>query len=547
MNEAVFKNKAQIIQHNLDKIPGAKDMRTKCVDDNNHRRIFFERMRRQHIGVTFDDVLLVPQHSEVLPFEVSLETRVSRNVGLNVPVVSADMDTVTEARLAIAVAMQGGMGFIWKNKDPSEQVKQVQSVKYCLNGLIEEPITLSPDDIIQTMRDKQAKYGNRFSTFVVVGKDGKVAGLLTRQESKFASLSDKVGEVMRKKPVTVTAPLDLQGAYKMMKKERLGKLIVNDSNGVLAGLYCWSDVQDIVEKSSPLYNRDSKGRLRVGANVGVRNYDLAEQLLKAHCDVLLVGTAHGDSKNVVETVRELKRSFGKYEFDVVAGNVVTAEGAHALIKAGADGVKIGVGPGSICTTRIVSGSGRAQVTAIYDVACVCRRHGVPAIADGGIRYSGDLVKALAAGASCIMIGGLFAGTDESPGDVVIIDGIPHKSYRGMGSLGAMKDNAGAQERYGQKATGGLVPQKDAGKLVPQKAAGKLVPEGVEGFKPTSGSVADLMFNLAGGVRSGMGYNGARTIADLQRRAHFERQTPAGQQESHPHDVKIVTLPPNYTV
>ena len=490
---------------------------------------FFQFFNRRYEGLTFDDVLLKPRRSSVVPRDVCLETFLTPEIPLKIPLVSADMDTVTEAEMAIKLAMEGGLGFLWKSPDINEQVAWVDRVKYAFNARIQKPITIRDNQTLKDVRATLAKYDNRFSTLVVLNEAGKVVGLLTKDRTQFADERDLVRDFMVQNPHTTTRKLDVDQAHRYMKEHQVAKLIVVSKSGELRGLYCFKDVKEIVEGRTPMFNRDRDGRLRVGANVGVNDFERAERLLEAKCDVLLVGTAHGHSKNVLNTVHELRRNFKNYEFGLVAGNVATYEGARDLIKAGANAVKVGIGAGTICTTRIIAGVGVPQLTAVYDCSRAARRYGKVAIADGGIRNSGDVVKALAAGASSAMMGSVFAATDEAPGDIIVDEGgARFKDYRGMGSLGAMVANQTAS-RYLQE----------------QASAEKLVPEGVEGAVPLKGPLSEVVYQFIGGIKSGMGYIGARSIPKLRNRTIFVRITSAGQRESHPHDIKIRKEAPNY--
>jgi len=491
---------------------------------------FFEFFNRRHETLTFDDVSLKPARSKVVPRDVSLETWLTPEIPLHIPLVSADMDTVTETDMAIKLAMEGGLGFLWKHPDVKIQEGWVQRVKYAFNAMIDKPITVFDDQTMKDAYSTLAKYGNGFSSLVVLNRAGKVVGLLTRDRSQFAGESDLVSRFMVENPHTITRAMSVDLAYKYMKKHRVAKLIVVDKDRGLRGLYTFKDTKQIVEGRTPMFNRDKNGRLRVGANVGVNDFEKAEKLLKAGCDILLVGTAHGDSENVINTVREIKRSFRReYDFGLVAGNVATYQGACDLIKAGADAVKIGIGAGTICTTRVVAGVGVPQLTAIYDCAKAARKYGKTAIADGGIRTSGDIVKALVAGADCVMIGSIFASTNESPGEVITDkNGARFKVYRGMGSLGAMIENQTAF-RYQQEGAG----------------AEKFVPEGIEGAVPLKGSLSEVVYQLVGGTKSGFGYVGAKNIQQLAGRAVPIRITSAGIVEGHPHDVIMVKEAPNY--
>ena len=473
-------------------------------------------------GLTFDDVLLVPRDSEVLPKDARLSTRFTRNVPLNIPISSAAMDTVTEERLAVALAREGGIGVIHRNLSIDAQIREVDKVKRSANGVILDPVTLPPTAKIREAREIMARY-NISGLPIVEGKT--VVGILTRRDCRFQTGDETpVAQIMTRENL-VTAPpgTSLEEARELLYKHKVEKLIIVGPKRELMGLITMKDVNMLA--AYPNSATDPRGRLRVAAAVGVMDYERAEGLVKAGVDVLVVDTAHGHSSNVVNTVKELKRRFA---VDVAAGNVATAEGALELARAGADGVKIGIGPGSICTTRIVAGIGVPQFTAILECAKVLRAQGVPLIADGGIRFSGDIVKALGAGASCVMLGSLFAGSEESPGEVILYKGRSFKAVRGMGSLGAMQ--AGGKERYRQ----GEITEAD-----------KLVPEGIEGMVPYKGKLGPFVYQLCGGVRAGMGYIGSRTIPEVWERARFVRITSAGMKESHPHDVTITKESPNY--
>jgi IMP dehydrogenase len=474
------------------------------------------------LGLTFDDVLLVPAHSDVVPKDAQVSTRFSRNVELNVPLASAAMDTVTESGLAVALAREGGIGVIHRNFSVEGQIREVDLVKRSANGVILDPITLPPTATIGQARE--IMNANSVSGLPIV-EGQTVVGILTSRDCKFVTANDvPVSELMTSENL-VTAPkgTSLDQARELLHKHKVEKLIIVEDGMRLAGLITMKDIKMLAE--FPRAARDQRGRLKVGAAVGVRDLERAAGLVDAGVDVLVVDTAHGHSSNVLETIRELKQKLG---VDVVAGNVATAEAALALAEAGADGVKVGIGPGSICTTRVVAGVGVPQFTAVMECALALHKRGVPVIADGGIRFSGDIVKALAAGASCAMLGSLFAGLEESPGETVLYKGRSFKTVRGMGSLGAMME--GGKERYRQ----GDVSQSD-----------KLVPEGIEGMVPYKGKLGSFVYQLVGGVRAGMGYVGARTIPELWRRARFIRVTPAGVKESHPHDVMITKESPNY--
>jgi IMP dehydrogenase len=480
-----------------------------------HERIVYQ-------GITFDDVLLEPGYSEVVPREVDVRSQLTRSIRMNIPVLSSPMDTVTESELAIALAQEGGVGVIHKNMSPERQTREVDKVKRSENGIITDPITLSPDETVQTARRIMDQ--NHISGVPIV-TNGYLKGILTRRDLKFlADHHQKIAEVMTKDNL-VTAPEDttLEHAERILTANKVEKLLLVDDEYRLKGLITIKDIDKI--QNYPNACKDERGRLRVGAAVGVHDYERAESLIRAGVDVLVVDSAHGHSKNVIETVKGLKRQF---QIDVIAGNIGTAGGAKALVDAGADAVKVGIGPGSICTTRVVSGVGVPQLSAVAEACRAIEGTGVPLIADGGIRYSGDITKALAAGAHAVMIGGLFAGLAESPGQTIIYKGRSFKVYRGMGSLGAMMGGSG--DRYAQGREGN----------------GKLVPEGVEGRVPYKGPLAPFLYQLVGGLRAGMGYCGTQNLEQLRTRTRFIQVSPASVQESHPHDILITQEAPNYT-
>lgn len=483
-------------------------------------------------GITFDDVLLEPGYSDVVPKDVDVKTFLSRNVRINIPIVSSPMDTVTESELAIALAQEGGIGIIHKNLPVALQTREVDKVKRSENGIITDPVTLPPDATVGYARQVMEEH---HISGVPVTVGGVLKGILTRRDLKFlADNSTRIAEVMTQDNLVV-APEDtpLAEAEQLLTKNKVEKLLLVDDQFRLKGLITIKDI-DKTQKF-PHACKDARGRLKVGAAVGVHDYERAASLIEAGVDVLAVDSAHGHSRNVVETVKELKR---RHAIDVVAGNVATADGARALADAGADAVKVGIGPGSICTTRIVSGVGVPQMSAIANAAKGLAGTGVPLIADGGIRYSGDITKALAAGAHAVMVGGLFAGLAESPGQTILYRGRSFKAYRGMGSLGAMV--AGSADRYsqGDRAAPGTTGRPTAG--------GKLVPEGVEGRVPYKGLLAPFVYQLVGGLRAGMGYCGCRTLDDLRTTARFIQVTAASVQESHPHDIAITQEAPNYS-
>lgn len=474
-------------------------------------------------GLTFDDVLLIPAKSDVTPNMIELKTNLTKTITLNTPIMTAAMDTVTESKMAIAIAREGGIGIIHKNMTIEQQVDEVDKVKRSENGVIVNPFFLSPVD---SVRDADALMGKYKISGVPIVENGKLVGIFTNRDLRFISdPAQKIGEVMTKENL-ITAPVGttLQGAQEILRKHKIEKLPLVDENGFLKGLITIKDIEKSVQY--PNTARDKSGRLLCGAAIGITPdvLERAGALIKAQADVLVLDSAHGHSKNIMVTLDKVKNAFP--DIPVIAGNVATAAAAEDLIKAGADAVKVGIGPGSICTTRVVAGIGVPQITAIYDCACAATKYGVPIIADGGIKYSGDIVKALAAGANTVMLGSLLAGCEEAPGDVEIYQGRSFKVYRGMGSLAAMKK--GSADRYFQ--------EKDK----------KLVPEGVEGRVPYKGSVADTIFQLVGGIKSGMGYCGSQTIPVLQEKAQFIRITGAGLKESHPHDIYITKEAPNYS-
>lgn len=474
-------------------------------------------------AVTFDDVLLQPAYSEVVPSEVNVSSTLTSNIRLNVPMLSSPMDTVTESELAIALAKLGGIGIIHKNMSIDLQAGEVYRVKRSANGIIVDPITLRPDAPVSKVRETMDF--NNLSGVPITLEDGTLVGILTRRDLRFLEDPNrKTSEVMTKMPlVTARGTVSLEEAERILTAKKVEKLLLVDEFNKLTGLITIKDID--MMKRFPHACKDSLGKLRVGAAVGVHDYERVERLIETDVDVLVVDSAHGHSKNVIETVREIKN---RWKIDVIAGNVATYEGCKALIDAGVDAVKVGIGPGSICTTRVVSGVGVPQITAIMEAVKAASDSGTPVIADGGVRYSGDITKAIAAGANCVMIGGLFAGLAESPGDTLVYQGRRFKTYRGMGSLGAMVK--GSSERYRQD----------------ESATGKLVPEGVEGRVPFKGPLADFAYQLVGGLRAGMGYVGAQTIDELRTDARFIRVSAASVREGHPHDIAITQEAPNYS-
>ncbi|OZI10452.1 IMP dehydrogenase [Bacillaceae bacterium SAS-127] len=478
-------------------------------------------------GLTFDDVLLVPAKSDVLPKDVSLQTTLTETLKLNIPMISAGMDTVTEADMAIGMARQGGLGIIHKNMSVEQQAEQVDKVKRSESGVITDPFFLTPDHQVFDAEHLMGKY--RISGVPIVNNEDeqKLVGILTNRDLRFIQdYSISINDVMTKENL-VTAPVGttLEEAENILQKYKIEKLPLVDNQGVLQGLITIKDIEKVIE--FPNSAKDSQGRLLVGAAVGVTTDTMKriEMLVKAHVDVIVVDTAHGHSRGVIETVKEIRAAYP--ELNIIAGNVATAEATRALIEAGADVVKVGIGPGSICTTRVVAGVGVPQITAVYDCATEARKHGKTIIADGGIKYSGDIVKALAAGGYAVMLGSLLAGTSESPGATEIYQGRRFKVYRGMGSVGAMEK--GSKDRYFQED------------------AKKFVPEGIEGRIPYKGPISDTLYQLVGGLRAGMGYCGTKDITDLRENGQFIRMTGAGLRESHPHDVQITKEAPNYSL
>ena len=475
-------------------------------------------------GLTFDDVLLIPAHSDVLPRDVDVRTHLTQNVTLNIPVMSAGMDTVTEAEMAIAMAREGGIGVIHKNMSIDEQAREVKLVKRSEHGIIVDPIYLAPDNTLSDADELMNKY---HISGVPITENGKLVGIITNRDMRFETdLSRPISNIMTSKGL-ITAPehTTMEEAKRILQAHRIEKLPLVDDNGHLKGLITIRDIEKM--RKYPNSNKDSDGRLKVAAAIGVTSdvEDRVEALLDAKADVLVIDTAHGHSEGVLQTIRRLRKASPHLE--LIAGNVATYDATKALIEAGVSAVKVGIGPGSICTTRVIAGIGVPQITAIYDCAKAAEGTGIPIIADGGIQYSGDIAKALGAGASCVMLGNLLAGTEEAPGEMIIYQGKNYKSYRGMGSLGAMQ--AGSKDRYFQQN------------------AKKLVPEGIEGRIPYKGHVSDVLFQLIGGLRASMGYCGAKDIKAMNEDTQFIQITGAGLRESHPHDVSITKEAPNYSV
>ena len=480
-------------------------------------------------GLTFDDISLVTQYSDFLPHDTDVSTYFSRNIKLNIPFISAAMDTVTESEMAIAMARLGGIGVIHKNLSPERQADEVRKVKQYLNGVISNPIVFRPEQTVAEMLAEKKRKKYSFSGFPIVDEQGKLVGILTSRDIKFLSdYNIPISEVMTKSPVSAPADTAIADAYQIMRQNKVGKLPMVDKEGKLTGLFSFLDARTLIAGDEPAYNRDSRHQLRVAAAIGPYDEGRADALVNAGVDALVIDTAHGDSKGVIETVSMFKKRYPSV--DIVAGNIATSEGAKALADAGADGVKVGIGPGSICTTRVVAGVGVPQVSAVYAVRKAIPAD-IPVIADGGIKQSGDVAKALAVGASCVMMGSALAGTSESNGDVVLHQGRSYVAYRGMGSLEAMKCNKGSRERYGQDDV---------------ESDNELVPQGIEAMVPFRGAVRNVIHQFVGGLRYSLGYCGSKTIAEFQEKAKMVRVSAAGLREAHPHDVVITKDAPNYS-
>jgi len=483
-------------------------------------------MKLRKMALTFEDILLVPKYSEVLPKEVDVKSKLTKNIALNIPIISAAMDTVTEYKAAIAMARLGGIGIIHKNMDIKTQAMQVKKVKKSESGIIIDPIYITPDTLVAEAKKLMSEY--KISGVPVVDSHNKLLGILTNRDMRFIDksvMNKKVEAVMTKMPlVTAKQGTTLEEAALIMQKHKIEKLPIVDEKNRLKGLITIKDIQK--KKEYPDANKDQFGRLVVGAAIGVGQIDRASALVEAGVDVLVLDSAHGHSKGIIETLKQIKKEFA---VDVIAGNIATKEAAKDLIEAGADGIKVGIGPGSICTTRIVAGVGVPQISAVSEVASYANIQGVPVIADGGIKYSGDIAKALAVGASSVMLGSALAGTYESPGEMIVFQGRQYKSYRGMGSIGAM--SKGSTDRYFQEGT----------------ATDKLVPEGIEGRVPYRGKMADVVYQMIGGLRASMGYCGSKDIPTFWKKAEFVQITSAGLKESHVHDVTITKEAPNYHI
>ncbi len=480
------------------------------------------------LGLTYDDVSLVTQYADFLPADADLSTQLTTGIRLNIPFVSAAMDTVTEADMGIAMALAGGMGIVHKNLDPSAQRTEVKRVKYYLNGFLVKARTISPEMTIAEVEAMKREKGFRFSSFPVIDGNRRLLGVVTGSQFRYAASEDlTIGEIMRTDTVTARPGISMREAYDILLRHKISILPVVEEDGTFAGIYSFKDLRRIVKGKRGTECVDENYSLRVGAAVGPADRERVEILLESPVDVLVVDTAHGHTKGVIDMVKWIKTRWPDQQ--VVAGNIATGDAARALVEAGADGVKVGIGPGSICTTRVISGVGVPQFSAVYEVARALRGTGVPAIADGGIKQSGDVPKAIAAGACTVMMGGVLAGTDEGPGERVLIRGRQYVVYRGMGSLGAMQQRHGSADRYGQKDVD----------------SPKLVPEGIEGVVPYTGPVAGILHQFCGGLRASLGYNGCRTIAALQAGARPVRITSSGKREAHPHDVQFIKDSPNY--
>ncbi|CAN5465497.1 IMP dehydrogenase [soil metagenome] len=479
-------------------------------------------------GLTYDDVSMVTQYADFLPADTDLSSQLTRGIRLNIPFVSAAMDTVTESHMGIAMALAGGIGIIHKNLEPTAQRTEIKKVKYYLNGFLVKARTIDASMTIGDVERMKEEKGFHFSSFPVLDENRKLLGIVTASQFRYAASPEtRIADIMVRNTVTARPETTLREAYDILLRHKISILPVVEADGSFRGLYSFKDVSRIIRMESPLQNVDERYSLRVGAAVGPADHERIECLLDTNVDALVVDTAHGHSKGVIDMVKWIKSRWPEQQ--AIAGNVAAAEGARALADAGADAIKVGIGPGSICTTRIVAGVGVPQLSAVYTCARELRGSGVPVIADGGIKTSGDVAKALAAGASSVMMGSVFAGTDESPGERVLISGRQYISYRGMGSIGAMAQRHGSADRYGQKSV----------------ASQKLVPEGIEGLVPYSGPVAGVLHQFSGGLRGSLGYNGARNLEILRNTARFVRVTESGKRESHPHDIEFVKDAPNY--
>ncbi|MEI8011994.1 MAG: IMP dehydrogenase [Candidatus Omnitrophota bacterium] len=500
-----------------------QDLKRKLI---GRRDAFFSRIGEQGIALTYDDVRLTTGYSAALPDNINVESKFSKNVGLKIPIVSAAMDTVTEAEMAIEIAKLGGIGIIHKNFSAQDQAAQVAKVKYHLNGFIEKPISFDENTSMAEILAYRKEREFNFHSFLIIDSSHRLVGVLTKNDFDFCeNHSLKAKQVMTRKVITANPGTGLREAYRIMMESKKKALPLIDQDGKVSGLYTFSDVKRILFGDSKSYNVDGDGRLRVAAAIGVYDdaFERMEKLMSEKIDLVIIDTAHGDSKGVIETLKLLKK---RYDIDIVAGNISEPESAERLCRAGADGLKVGQGPGSICTTRIIAGIGKPQVSAIYECAKAARKFGVPVCADGGLKFSGDIPIAIGAGAHSVMMGNMLAGTKESPGEFRFHQGVQYKVYRGMGSLGAMENNKGSRERYNQ-------------------GKNDLIPEGMEGMVPYKGPLKEVIHQYIGGLRRGMGYVGAGDIEDLRTIAQFVRITEAGKAESHPHDIIITREAPNY--
>lgn len=489
-----------------------------------------EKANGECVALTFDDVTLKTRHSDVMPKEVSLKSRFSRNVPLNIPIVSSPMDTVTEYALARELAKLGGLGILHRNLTPKEQEFHVWKVKYFLHGLVENPITVFEDESISSILRKKDEMRFGFDSFPVLSREGKLVGILTGNDFDVCDDHNLTArEVMTQGLIKAPKGTTKDQAYEIMRREKKKVLPLVNDTGQVVGLYTWKDLRRVKTGESAAYNIDSRGQLRVGAAIGVLEdaFSRLELLVKANVDVVVIDSSHGDSKNVIETLKQIKKQYPS--LDVVVGNMSEPDSAKILCEAGADGLRVGQGGGSICTTRVVTGTGCPQITAVYNCARISDEYGIPVCADGGLRFSGDIAKAIGAGAHSVMLGNMLAGTEESPGEVIFHKGKRWKSYRGMGSIAAMESGRGARERYKQE----------------DQANDKLVPEGVEGITEYKGTLSEVIFQYIGGLRSSMGLQGVKSIEELRERADFWRVGISGQKEAHPHDVVMIKDPPNY--
>ncbi len=490
---------------------------------------FFQKMEEFKIALTFDDVRLKSGYSEIMPDQVDLQSKFSKNVHLKIPIVSAAMDTVTEHKMGIAMALLGGLGVIHKNMSPREQASKVAKVKYYLNGLIDKPICVNQKQTITEILEMREKKEYSFSTFPVINDKNQLVGILSQNDFEFCrDNSAQAKEIMSKKVVIASEGTRLEKAYEIMAKNKKKTLPLVNKNKEVVGMYVFKDVQRIMMNNPAEYNTDDNGQLIAAAAIGVNDFERLELLIQEKVNVVVIDTAHADTKLVIENLKEIKKN---YNIDVVVGNVSEPESAERLAKAGADGIKVGQGPGSICTTRIIAGIGSPQVSAIYRCSQVADKYGIPVCADGGLRYSGDIPIAIGAGAFSVMMGGMLSGTKEAPGDIIFRDGRQWKSYRGMGSIGALKEHKGSRERYNQLP----LSKKE------------LIAEGVEGLKLYKGRLNEVIFQYVNGLKRGMGYVGCSNIEELRQKADFIRISGSGKTESHPHDVLITREPPNYSI